>query len=155
MLVKDLMSTAPVTASSETSFLKLWRLIFDKHISGIPIIDKQNELLGIISEEDIIEKLYPSYEDVFLDPTASRDFSEIEHNLSRAAKLKAIDFMNKEVFTTSEDTPIMKAAASMLINKVSCLPVIETQEDRKYLKGIICKHDIFNELFLANLGKVK
>lgn len=154
MKVKDLMSRNVVTATPGTSFDRIWELIFKKRVSGIPIIDKNKLLLGIISEEDLIEKLYPSHEEYFFDPS-SRDFEEMEDNVAGVARLKAKDFMSKSVYTTTEATPIMKAASSMLIYKVSCLPVVRKRKARKILVGIICKGDIFGQIFRSKLKKVR
>ena len=97
MKVHELMSNQPITAKLNTSFIELWRLIFEKHISGVPIVDPQNTLEGIVSEEDIIEKLYPSYEDFIFDPQSALDFEEMERNLPDLHKLTARDLMNKDV----------------------------------------------------------
>jgi len=147
MKVKQIMSRNPISANPNTSFSELWRLIFEKRISGLPIIDKVNELVGIISEEDLIERLYPSYEEYFFDPLSATNFEEMEKNVSNVSHLKSKDVMNKNVYTTTPETPIMKAASSMLINHVNCLPVIKIKAGKKRLVGIICKGDIFGYFF--------
>lgn len=153
MKVSQLMSRNPITVSPNTPFNKVWELIFEKRISGVPVIDKNRLLLGIISEEDLIEKLYPTHEDYFFDPLFARDFERMEENVVDASNLKAKDFMNKNVYSTTEETPIMRAASSMLIYKVSCLPVVREKKDKKIVVGIICKGDIFSQIFKARLRK--
>jgi len=152
MKVKDLMSRNAVTAGAETPFEKIWELIFEKRVSGIPIVGKLNVLMGIISEEDLIEKLYPSYADYLFDPQ-SRDFEKMEDKIADVSGLKAKHLMSKNVYTTTEEAPIMKAASSMLVYKVSCLPVVKEKGRNKYVVGIICKGDIFSQLFTKKLGK--
>ena len=152
MKVKDLMSRNAVTAGAETPFEKIWELIFEKRVSVIPIVGKLNVLMGIISEEDLIEKLYPSYADYLFDPQ-SRDFEKMEDKIADVSGLKAKHLMSKNVYTTIEDAPIMNAASSMLFYKVSCLPVVKEKGRNKYVVGIICKGDIFSQLFTKKLGK--
>jgi len=152
MKVKDLMSRNAVTARAETPFEKIWELIFEKRVSGIPIVGKLNLLMGIISEEDLIEKLYPSYADYLFDPQ-SRDFEKMEDKIADVSGIKAKHLMSKNVYTTTEEAPIMKAASSMLVYKVSCLPVVKEKGRNKYVVGIICKGDIFSQLFTKKLGK--
>ncbi|OGY21464.1 MAG: hypothetical protein A3A65_00405 [Candidatus Chisholmbacteria bacterium RIFCSPLOWO2_01_FULL_49_14] len=152
MKVKDLMSRNAVTAGAETPFEKIWELIFEKRVSVIPIVGKLNVLMGIISEEDLIEKLYPSYADYLFDPQ-SRDFEKMEDKIADVSGLKAKHLMSKNVYTTTEEAPIMKAASSMLVYKVSCLPVVKEKGRNKYVVGIICKGDIFSQLFTKKLGK--
>lgn len=151
MKVKDLMSRNVVTAAPNTSFTKIWELIFEKRVSGVPITDKQGRLLGIISEEDLIEKLYPSQAEYFWDP-AARDFEEMEKNVADVANLKAKQVMSKHVYTTVGDAPILKAASTMIIKKVSCLPVVDRKKRTKTLIGIICKGDIFGYLFKSTMS---
>ena len=152
MKVKDLMSRNAVTARADTPFEKIWELIFEKRVSVIPIVGKLNVLMGIISEEDLIEKLYPSYADYLFDPQ-SRDFEKMEDKIADVSGLKAKHLMSKNVYTANEETPIMKAASSMLVYKVSCLPVVKEKGRNKYVVGIICKGDIFSQLFTKKLGK--
>lgn len=149
------MSRKPITARSDTPFNKMWKLIFIKRISGIPVVDRKKTLLGIISEEDLIEKLYPSYEDYFFDPLYARDFEQMEERVADVSHLKAKDFMSKQVYTTTEDAPIMKAASSMLIYKVNCLPVVREKRKKQILVGIICKGDIFGQIFRSRLSDQK
>ncbi len=153
MIVKQLMSRNPIIVTPNTPFKKVWTLIFEKRVSGLPVVNEKQHILGIISEEDLIEKLYPSYADYFFDPLYSRDFEAMEDSIEDVSHLKAKDFMNRDVYTTSEDTPIMKAASAMLIYKVSCLPVVIKALKGKKLVGIICKGDIFSQLFVKNIGK--
>ncbi|OGY18391.1 MAG: hypothetical protein A2900_04030 [Candidatus Chisholmbacteria bacterium RIFCSPLOWO2_01_FULL_50_28] len=147
MKVLHLMSKNPISATPNIPFKDVWKLIFEKRISGLPITGKGHQLVGIISEEDLIERLYPSYEQYFFDPLSAKNFEEMEKNLTDVSKLRAKDVMNKNVFTTTEETPIMKAASVMLVNRVSCLPVIKTKKGMATLIGIICKGDIFGQLF--------
>jgi len=105
MKVKDLMSRNAVTAGAETPFEKIWELIFEKRVSVIPIVGKLNVLMGIISEEDLIEKLYPSYADYLFDPQ-SRDFEKMEDKIADVSGLKAKHLMSKNVYTTTEEAPI-------------------------------------------------
>jgi len=69
MLVKNIMSRNPLCVKPDASFGEIWELIFDKRVSGLPVVNEKKILLGIISEEDLIEKLYPSYQDYFFDPS--------------------------------------------------------------------------------------
>lgn len=155
MKVKEIMSRNPISVLPDTKFGNIWEIIFERRISGLPVVHEDNQLIGIISEEDIIEKLYPSYEEYFFDPQISRDFERMEANISKVAKLEAKDFMNKDVYTTTEDAPIMKAASSMMIYRVSCLPVTEEARHKKILVGIVCKGDIFSQLFRVNMEGTK
>jgi CBS domain-containing protein len=153
MWVKDLMNTKPITTTKQDDVKKIWKIIFEKQVSCLPVLDKGNTLIGIISEEDLVEHLFPTLEEYFFDPQYARNFFEMEENIKDISHLKAEDIMNRDIFTTTKDIPIMQAASSMLIHKVSCLPVIDPQNDKLF--GIICKSDIFTHLFQKVILKEK
>ena len=149
------MSRQPIVAAPNTPFAQVWKLIFEKRVSGLPIVVKGNVLVGIVSEEDVIEKLYPSYEEYFFDPMSAKNFEAMENIPSDVSAIPAKDFMSRNIFTTTEETPIMKAASTMLVNRVSCLPVVRMKQEKMILVGIICKGDIFGQLFKTMLGRKK
>ena len=53
MKVHELMSTEVVTASAETTLKEVARLMLGHQISGVPILDDDQQLIGIVSEADM------------------------------------------------------------------------------------------------------
>ena len=54
MRVKDVMTTVVVRISPDNSVRQAARLMFDNHVSGVPVVDDEGNLRGIISEGDLI-----------------------------------------------------------------------------------------------------
>lgn len=135
------------SVSPDTDLQTVWSLIFKKNIHGLPVIDKKNKLLGIISEEDLLGKIYPEYGEFFEDLNHPR-LNVFESRIKKLKHLKAKQVMNKIVFTTDKDSSIFKALAKMLMLQVRQLPVIN---DRKVVIGIISKGDIFDFLLQSYL----
>ncbi|MEK7077096.1 MAG: CBS domain-containing protein, partial [Patescibacteria group bacterium] len=62
MKVKDVMGKDVVTVSPETTYEEAARLLDGHKISGLPVVDKGGNLVGMLSEKDLFKALYPKYE---------------------------------------------------------------------------------------------
>lgn len=144
MKVKEVMSKKVITVSPETSFAKVWEIIFKKGMHGLPVVEKDNTLVGIIAEEDLLSKLYPSYKEYVDDFRAASDFEEMEESIGELKGLEAKDVMNRRIYLAYPEDPILKALSKMIIRQVHQLPVIDK---KRKLVGIISKGDIFDYLF--------
>lgn len=145
MQVKDIMSKDVITVSKQASFARIWEIIFKKHIHGLPVC-REGKLVGIIAEEDLLNKLYPSYEDYVYDFMHATRFEQMEEKLGELTKLRAKDIMNRKIFLTYPDIPIMRALSKMILRRVRQLPVVEPGTGNK-LVGVVTKGDIFDSLF--------
>lgn len=148
--VYQIMSKKMITVRPETKVTQIWKLIFHKHIHGLPVVDKMQRLLGIISEEDILKHLYPNYTEAVDSFTAGIEPEDIDEKLEKLKNLKAFNIMNKKVIYTRHDTLIMRALSRMIIRQVRQLPVLD--DDNRVI-GMISKGDIFDNLF--KLGRTK
>ena len=54
--VKDIMSTDVVSVNPETSLVEAGKLLSEHNFDGLPVVDKNNNLLGIITEYDLVSK---------------------------------------------------------------------------------------------------
>ncbi len=103
----------PVTISSKALVSDALALMSEFHIGGIPVVDKSNKLVGIVTNRDL----------------------RFERQLNRAIK----EVMTKKVVTVSEFTTFEKAADILQENKIEKLPVID--KDHKLI-GLITYRDI-------------
>jgi len=106
MFVRDRMSSPPVTITPDTPFQDGLKLMNDHGFRRLPVVDKKGELVGIVSERDL---LYASPS-----PATSLSVWEITYLLS---KVRVREIMTTEVITTTPDTPIEDAAHLMAVNK--------------------------------------
>lgn len=136
MLVRERMTPNPVTITPDTSVSDAMRLMREKRIRRLPILDAHAHLVGIITDSDLLYAT-PS-------PVTSLSVWEI-HDL--LYKLKVEKVMTYEVKTVTEDTPLEEAARILADNRISGLPVMRG----KQLVGIITETDIF-KTFLGLLG---
>lgn len=148
MKVRKVMNKKAVFVRPNSSFLEVWDLLFKKHAHAVPVVDKKGILQGIISIQDLLIKLYPSYSDTLEEFLKEANFEELEEKIDEVKSMKAAEIMSKEVHCCYPDDPILKAFSKMVIRRVRQLPVIDY--DNKLL-GIVSKRDIFNKLFVLRL----
>lgn len=131
MLVKDYMTSNPITILPETTHRQANDLMREHFIHHLPVVDKQGRLVGILVEKDMLAA-QPS-------PATSLSIYEIHGLLS---KLQIKQIMSHPVFTTTPDCPLEEAARLMLDKNIGCLPVMES--DR--VVGIVTDTDVFESL---------
>ena len=142
-IVKNFMHKKVLTVNLDTSLSDIWSLIFKKGIHALPVVDKKNKLLGIISEEDLLSKIYPEYTEIIADINHF-DLSSLEGQVKKLKKFTAKDVLSKTVFTTKEEASIFLALSRMLMLQIRQLPVIG--KDRTVI-GMISKGDLFDYIF--------
>lgn len=152
MNVHDVMSRKLATVNPGSSFREVWRSIFKNKVNSLPVTDKKQKLVGIITREELLERLYPDYKDLFSIDGEFPDFEEMEKKVNEMSSLKASDLMRRHVVFTHEDTPVMRALSRMIVRRINQLPVISKNG---VLIGMITKGDIFYSLFKTNKGKIK
>jgi acetoin utilization protein AcuB len=136
MLVRDRMTPNPVTITPETSFPEAFRLLREKGIRHLPVVDKKHRLVGILARTDLLHAS-PS-------KATSLSYFELTYLL---ANLHVRQVMSSPPITVSEDAPLEEAARIMVEKKIGCLPVMCEGE----LVGLITETDIF-ESFVEILG---
>jgi CBS domain-containing protein len=141
--VKAFMKRKIISVSPKTSLEEVWSLIFKKGIHALPVVDKQDKLLGIITEEDLLLKIYPKYTEIIADVNHF-DLSNLENQARKLRKLTAQSVLQKMVFTTSPDDGVFSALSRMLMLHIRQLPVVN---NKRQIVGMISKGDLFDYIF--------
>lgn len=131
MLVRDRMTPNPITITPDISVTEALRLMGDKKIRRLPVVERNGKLVGIVSDRDLFQAS-PS-------PATSLAIWEI-HDL--LAKLTVDKTMATEVITVTEETPLEEAARIMVDRRIGGLPVMKGEA----LVGIITESDLFQAL---------
>ncbi|NCO58806.1 MAG: hypothetical protein COW73_06830 [Nitrospirae bacterium CG18_big_fil_WC_8_21_14_2_50_70_55] len=139
---RDIMQTAVVTCSPETSLEELGRLMLDHAISGVPVVDGAGTILGVVTENDIIETheelRFPTVValfDAILYVESSRHFEE---QVRKAAATTARELMHTPVVSVAPGATLQQIASLMTHEGVHHLPVVEGGK----LVGMIGKADV-------------
>jgi CBS domain-containing protein len=131
--IREIMTTDLVTVSPSTN-VSVIKEIFDKHdFHHLPVVDKGEELTGIISKEDFFKLSY-----LLSLTTSGHTFTEKEYE-----SLKAKDIMTKYPLSLDPEDTTGLAADIFLVNKFHALPIIEDGR----LLGLITTHDLLKYSF--------
>jgi acetoin utilization protein AcuB len=125
------MTPNPITITPDISVTEALRLMGDKKIRRLPVVERNGKLVGIVSDRDLFQAS-PS-------PATSLAIWEI-HDL--LAKLTVDKTMATEVITVTEETPLEEAARIMVDRRIGGLPVMKGEA----LVGIITESDLFQAL---------
>ncbi|MCW9012141.1 MAG: CBS domain-containing protein [Gammaproteobacteria bacterium] len=149
MIVKDIMNTSVKTAKADTLIKDIASIMCLNKISGVPVIDDNDKLVGVLSEKDILRAMFPDVEQI-MQEGGKTDFEAIEADYKNVLDKKAGDMMTQTVASVHPDMPLLKAASMMCVKKIRRIPV--TDKDDK-LVGIISIGDVHKAIFQENLLK--
>ena len=143
--VKDIMTTNVITCEPQTLVKEAARIMYLNGLTGMPVLNAKDEVVGIITEYDLIrieDHLHLPVTFGFLGSIVTLDNpldgDEVQKQLEKLAATKVQDLMSKDVFTIESDASIEDVAELFLHKKANPVPVVE---DGK-LAGIVSRADI-------------
>lgn len=139
---KDIMRKNVITVKPETSVEEIGRLFIEKGISGAPIVNENDMLIGIVTENDLI-----SQNRKFHIPTILRVFdafipldsdSRMEKEIKKMTASTVEEICTKDVLTVDEETPLAEVATIMTEKMIHLIPVVNNGK----IVGIIGKKEV-------------
>jgi CBS domain-containing protein len=146
MRVKDIMTTSVRAAKPGDLIREVASVMCFNKISGMPVVDESNRIVGVISEKDILHGMFPKLQDIMENP-APLDFESLERDYKDVLSLQVSDLMSTRIFTVEPDMPVLKAASIMFRNRIRRIPV----SDSGQLVGIVSLGDVHKAIFRKNL----
>jgi CBS domain-containing protein len=116
----EIMSPTTVTVRPEASVEAAIELLLDKEISGLPVLDADGRLVGVITEFALLAVAY--------------DRRVKNHTVSQ--------HMSRELVTVDVDDPISRVADLCIVHRVRRLPVLRDGR----LAGVIARRDVLRAL---------
>ena len=113
MIARDIMTRKVHTTSPEASVQELAQLLSRHDISGVPVVNKDGDIIGFVSEADILGKVVRE-------------------------GLRVADIMSAEFIFVDEQTRVGEIAALLTERKIKRVPVMRNGK----LVGIVCRADI-------------
>ena len=150
MQARDIMTTSVVTTRPDTSIRELAELLSKRQFSGLPVVDANGRLLGIVSEGDLIHHSAiggDSKGKWWLERLADPD--AIARAYSRTHGQTAGDVMVRHVATISDEADLQQVAATLDTQGIKRIPVIRDG----HLVGIITRSDLVRVLAHADLDR--
>ncbi|HTD17952.1 MAG: hypothetical protein AUF64_04650 [Chloroflexi bacterium 13_1_20CM_54_36] len=122
MIAQDIMTRKVYTIRSDASAQEAAQLLDQHRISGLPVVDEGSDIIGIVTEADIISKVDKE-------------------------GLRVSDIMSTEVTSVNEETPVSEIALLLTERKIKRVPVVQ---DGK-LVGIVSRADIVHAVAQGHL----
>ncbi len=129
MLVKDQMTPEPVTVSPTTPVGEAQKLMQERDIRHLPVLDDEGQVTGLITRAALLRAI----------PWSTYALSNFETRYI-LSKTEVCEVMVKEVVTVGEDVAVEEAARIMVDRKIGCLPVLR----EGHMVGIITDVDLLS-----------
>ena len=128
VIVKDIMTTNVITARKELPIFDAADILVDHHITGIPIVDEENNLIGLLSEYDVLRVL-----------------KEMTPNQQKTVE----DFMTKNVVAFEDTTSVLAVWEFFIENKTKRrVPIVRNGK----LVGVVSRGDIVKQIVKLHRG---
>jgi CBS domain-containing protein len=150
MLARDIMTRDVFTVKSQDKVDEAARILVEKRISGLPVVDDEDHVTGIITEKDLMVKAselkVPFYLTLFDSIIFLDNPIRFNNNVKKYTASLVKDAMTSKVFIVEEDTPVSDIVAIMQNRKINRVPVVRNGK----LVGIITRNDILKTLVKNN-----
>jgi CBS domain-containing protein len=147
MLVNEIMSHSVKTVTPDTRLVEVASLMCLYRYSGLPVVEDDNRLVGIVAERDLLDKLFPSLDDLMAG-MASIDPDKMMGQYKDVLKMHVSDVMMKSVITVSPDMHILKAATVMVRHRFRRIPVARDG----IIVGMLSLGDVHKAIFHVNIS---
>jgi CBS domain-containing protein len=134
--VRDVMTAEVVAARDRTPFKEIVGLMRQHNVSALPVVDANDELVGIVSEADLLMK-----EELGTDEGSHRRFQNRRRRIDRAKASGVIarELMSSPVETIDPEAPLTRAARLLHDRRVKRLPVVDANGK---VVGIVSRADL-------------
>lgn len=143
----EIMTKEIVTVTPEMGVEELASLLWEKKLGGAPVVDAEGQLLGVVTESDLIDQNKKVHIPTVLSILDSMIFLEnptkLDQEIKKMTGTKVADIFSSNPVTVIEATTLEELASIMADRRVHTLPV--TREGR--LVGVIGKSDIIRAMF--------
>jgi CBS domain-containing protein len=143
MQAKDIMTSPVITVGPDTSVTEIATLLLERRISGVPVVDRDGTVLGIVSEGDLLRRV-----EMKTERRRSRWLEMLTDQGDRAADFVkshgtlARDIMSREMITVEPSTDLAEIAELMERHRIKRVPVVADGA----LVGIISRANLLHGL---------
>lgn len=146
LTAQDVMTTELITASPETTVEELAKIFVEHHIGTVPVVNADNELIGVVTETDLVERNrnlhLPTIISLFDWVIYLEDESRFRRELRKMTGQTVADLYTADVVTVSLDTSLDRIADIMADKRINAVPVTTG----KKLVGIVSRIDLIRTL---------
>ena len=146
MIAADIMVTNVISVRPDASVKDVAEILLARRISALPVVDEANNLLGIISEADLIHRAEVGTERPYswwIEFLQGREV--LAQNYIKEHARLAADIMTRQVVTVTADTPLREIVSLLEKHGIKRVPVV----DKGKLTGIVSRADLVQALLRA------
>ena len=147
MLAKDIMEQNVLYVYKDTTVEEVVKILLDNKISGVPVVDDEKKVIGVVTEADLIlkekEPRLPSYIEVLWSIIYIEGVKKYEEELKKMVATTVDELMTTDVLTVSENEEAEVVAKIMVEGRVNRVPIVN---DDGVLVGIISRNDMLKLL---------
>jgi len=143
MRAMDVMTSEVITVGQNTSVQTVAKLLAERGISAVPVVDRENRVIGMVSEGDLLHRAETGTErrrSWWLDMMASTNKIAGDYVKSHSGKVR--DIMTRDLISVTETTPVADIAVLLETNRIKRVPVVR---DGK-LVGIVSRANLVRAL---------
>ena len=152
---KDIMTREVITVSPDTEIVNAAKILLEKRINGLPVVDTFGRLVGILCQSDLVAQQksipIPSVFTLLESFIPLTSMKRIDKEVEKIAALTVKQAMTLDPVTVSPDTDIEDVAKLMVDQKYHTLPVMQGDK----IVGIIGKEDVLETLLSKRHVKEK
>ncbi|MGA7981590.1 MAG: CBS domain-containing protein [Chromatiaceae bacterium] len=148
MQVKEIMSRSVRTATPDTKVLEVASIMCLYRFAGLPVVEGEDRLVGLIAEKDVLHSLFPKLESLMEEGIANVDLDREMARYKDVLALQVSDLMTRNPITVPPDMHILRAATVMVRHRFRRIPVAENGR----LVGMLSLGDVHKAIFHATLA---
>jgi len=153
--VKDIMTREIITVSPETEIVNVAKILLEKGINGLPVIDASGRLVGVLCQSDLVAQQksipIPSVFTLMESFIPLTSIKRIDKEVEKIAALTVEQAMTPNPVTVGPETDIAEVAKLMVDKKYHTLPVMQAGK----VVGIVGKEDVLKTLIAEPRDKEK
>lgn len=141
MLVRQIMLTPVITVNEDCSLEEAAKLMLDRNIGGLPVVNHRGELCGIVTESDFVAKEKGIPFSIYRFPQMFGEWMPHEHveRMYEVARRRSVrEIMSRNVTTVTESDTLETVLEKMLHCGLHRLPVVRGRTP----VGIVTRHDL-------------
>jgi len=142
----DVMTSEVISVDENATVPAVARLLADRGISAVPVVDKDNQVIGMVSEGDLLHRAEIGIEhrrSWWLEMVSSTNRLAGDYIKSHSGKVN--DVMTRDVVSVTETTPVADIALLLETNRIKRVPVVR---DGK-LVGIVSRANLVRALAMT------
>jgi CBS domain-containing protein len=137
-VVRDVMTPNVITVGEDTAFEVIAAALRTHRVSAFPVLDRASQVIGVVSESDLLAKLALGMEENGTVPGMVTGILR-RQQLKKAHAVTAAELMTSPAYTVRPEDTVEQAARIMYLRNVKRLPVVDADGR---LAGIVSRADV-------------